>query len=75
MFYKTIIFHCDHPGCTQPEERFVSIDTAREFGWAISRDRMHCYCPKCAPMHRNVGRKSFFANGNLEVNGYKYKQL
>ena len=75
MFYKTIIFSCDHPGCLVSGVSFVSIDLARESGWAISRDRRYCYCPKCAPMHRNVGRYSYFSNGNLQANGSKYKLL
>lgn len=78
MFYKTLIFSCDHPGCIEglnSKVEFTSIQLAREYGWAISRDRKYCYCPKCAPMHRNVGRYSYFGNGNLQANGSKYKLL
>ena len=32
-----------------------AIDTARVYKWAVSRDRKICYCPNCAPLHRNVG--------------------
>ena len=55
MLYSTIKFRCDHFLCNT-EAQFVSIDYARKGGWAISRDRFHCYCPKCAPFYRNVGR-------------------
>lgn len=58
MLQKTILFTCDHRGCTvglNTVVKFVSIEAAREAGWAVSRDRMHCYCPSCAPKHRNVG--------------------
>lgn len=58
MLHKTILFSCDHRGCTVgfgAIVEFPTIEAARQAGWAISRDRKHCYCPKCAPKHRNVG--------------------
>ena len=58
MVSRTILFSCDHKGCSVGWDsiiEFNSIDAARFAGWAISRDRKHCYCPKCAPKHRNVG--------------------
>lgn len=58
MLHRTILFVCDHPKCTVgfgAIAEFASIELAREAGWAISRDRRHCYCPKCAPKYRNVG--------------------
>lgn len=58
MLYKTIVFSCDNAKCKNSKRRqeFVSMEEARSYGWAISRDRVHCYCPDCAPMYRNVGR-------------------
>lgn len=32
------------------------IDTARDAGWAISRDYSKQWCPTCAILHRNTGR-------------------
>lgn len=58
MFYKTYLFYCDHPGCLVGHKSTIGFDSvadAREAGWAISKDRKKCYCPKCAPKHRNVG--------------------
>ena len=58
MVNRTILFSCDHKGCPvgwDTHIEFNSIDAARLAGWAVSRDRKHCYCPKCAPKHRHVG--------------------
>lgn len=74
MIVRTILFSCDDPDCKVGHfslENFATIDLARKAGWAISRDRRYCYCPNCAPKHRNVGRYSYFGNGNLQVNGSK----
>lgn len=64
MLHSTIIFSCDYPGCKNISRhaQFVSIEAARQAGWAISRDRIHCYCPRCAPKRRNVGCKGGFAD-------------
>lgn len=32
-------------------------DKARDVGWAISADYQSRWCPNCAPLHRNVGRR------------------
>lgn len=58
MIYRYIQFQCDHKGCNVGFDSFVhfpTIEAARSAGWAVSRDRKCCYCPKCAPKHRNVG--------------------
>lgn len=52
MICRLIRFQCDDCGST---DYLVSIEWAREHGWAIARDRVHCYCPDCAPARRNVG--------------------
>ena len=44
---------CDD--CKKEVQQFKSLMRARAAGWAISRDRKNCFCPKCAPRHRNVG--------------------
>lgn len=31
-------------------------ERARVNGWAISRNRAHCYCPSCAPKFRYTGK-------------------
>lgn len=58
MLHKTILFVCDGKGCSVglgAIVEFASIDQARLAGWAVSRDRKHCYCPRCANKYRNVG--------------------
>lgn len=67
MLYKTIKFSCDHFLCSVKAE-FSSLEKARENGWAISRDRIHCYCPHCAPYYRNVGRSDL--GRRLYVKGF-----
>lgn len=46
-------FQCDD--CSQTAEYF-SVKSAREHGWAVAKNYKNCYCPKCAPSHRNTGR-------------------
>lgn len=58
MIGKTIYidgrnYLCDD--CKKVVKPFKSLKQARKSGWAIARDRKMCYCPKCAPRHRNVG--------------------
>ncbi len=56
MFWlvKEYQFLCDD--CPKME-KFPNIKFARNEGWAVSKDKKKCYCNKCAPRHRNVGRK------------------
>lgn len=43
-----------------PNQRFGSIyDALRSAGWAVSRDRVTCFCPKCKKLATSTGR-----NGN-----------
>ncbi len=35
--------------------QFPSYKKARSAGWAVSKTYLDCYCPKCAPAHRNGG--------------------
>lgn len=44
---------CDD--CHKEIGQFSSYTNARAANWAITRNRKNCYCPKCAPRHRNVG--------------------
>ncbi len=48
------IYACDD--CEKKAEKFLNYAAAIAAGWAISRDRKKCYCPSCAPKHRNTGR-------------------
>lgn len=48
------VYVCDD--CKKNFGRFKSYDEAKNAGWAIGRGRRNCYCPKCAPRHRHVGR-------------------
>ena len=53
MSYKSgYIFDCDD--CSY-RRFYSSIDAAKLDGWAVSRDRKHCYCTHCALRHRYVG--------------------
>lgn len=45
---------CDD--CNKNARKFKNYPSAISAGWAISRDRKKCYCPSCAPNHRNTGR-------------------
>ena len=49
---KMHIFKCDDCGT---QEHFYDISQAREKQWAVARDRIHCYCPNCAPARRYLG--------------------
>ncbi len=49
---KVYTFTCDD---CKAKDYYYYIESARKKGWAIARDRKHCYCPKCAPYRRNVG--------------------
>ena len=49
---KVHTFTCDDCGA---EQDFYDINQAREHRWGVARDRLHCYCPKCAPSRRYVG--------------------
>ena len=49
---KVHTFTCDD---CQTQQNFCNISQAREHGWGVARDRLHCYCPKCAPHRRYVG--------------------
>lgn len=51
------LFQCDDCGTT---DYMPGIDWARSKGWAVARDRVHCYCPNCAPARRNVGCQSTY---------------
>ena len=51
---KYVQLICDH--CGQREKKVGYAKDARKDGWAISKDYVKCYCPKCAPMFRNVGQ-------------------
>ena len=59
MIGKTIyengrVYLCDR--CKTAVEHFKSYKAAIKAGWAIARGRKNCYCPTCAPLHRNTGR-------------------
>lgn len=49
---KLRLFTCDDCGF---KYNFHDIDQARKNGWAVARDRQHCYCPACAPARRSTG--------------------
>lgn len=34
------------------------IQSARNKGWAIARNRLNCYCPNCAINMRNIGKET-----------------
>ena len=48
-------YGCDD--CKNVIGRFKNEDEACAKGWAVANGRKKCYCPKCAPKHRHVGRK------------------
>ena len=49
-------YTCDNPDCGTVAH-FSNIDEAqKKYGWGISYERIYCYCPKCAPKYRHVGR-------------------
>ena len=55
MYYsiRLYVFICDD--CNSNDE-FCDVADARANGWAISKNHDACYCPNCAPAHRNTGR-------------------
>ncbi len=57
MKYKLICADCGAPKTYNAPTRQSAFDTARASGWAVNRDRTKCYCPSCAPNHRNTGRR------------------
>lgn len=61
MIYSTYVFMCEDCYITA---HFINFTDARRKGWAIARDRDHCYCPVCAPRHRHVGRKPKYKKYN-----------
>jgi hypothetical protein len=53
-----VIFCCDR--CCKEvsfstDSKMRGIDYARNSGWAVARDRIKCYCPKCADGARSAG--------------------
>lgn len=52
MIEKVSYFTLTCDNCRKKTEQVKTHQEAREKKWAISRDRKHCYCPKCAPWHR-----------------------
>lgn len=58
-----IYYECDDCGITA---QFSSYDKARKVGgWSVAKDYKKCYCPSCAPAHRN-GRAAN-ANGRGQL--------
>jgi hypothetical protein len=49
---------CGNSSCYHTDSLGRAIDYARADGWAVGRGHKHCYCPKCAPNYRSVGRYS-----------------
>ena len=47
-------YTCDD--CKKVTARFSSYPKAKAAKWAVSDARTQCYCPNCAPNHKNVGR-------------------
>lgn len=54
-FFQTqhYYFQCDDCGAAQ---YFMNPKQARKNGWAVAKNYKNCYCPNCAPAHRNTGR-------------------
>ncbi len=48
------IYICDD--CKQVVMKFKNENLAKKAGWAVAYARKKCYCPTCAPDHRNTGR-------------------
>lgn len=46
---------CD--GCKKEIAKFKNYDAARKAGWAVSWERINCFCPKCAPKYRRGAAK------------------
>lgn len=49
---RTKTYTCDDCGA---RGAFTSYVKARAAGWAVAKDYEKCYCPTCAPAHRNGG--------------------
>lgn len=49
------MYLCD--ACKKTVAKFKNYSEASAAGWAVSRERTKCYCPTCAPDHRNTGRR------------------
>ncbi len=41
------------------------LDNARNDGWAINRDYTRQWCPICAPLHRNTGKRGNPVSGEV----------
>ncbi len=52
-FYRLTCEDCSTKG------EYSDKDDALAWGWAIAYGGKKCYCPKCAPKHRNTGRGGF----------------
>lgn len=52
--YHCYVFICDD--CGYKTKEFYSVKEARAYGWAIAKNYINCYCPRCAPFHRHTGR-------------------
>lgn len=56
MIEKIYRFKCvDCP----TEGEYKNKDEAQAWGWAVAYGGKKCYCPACAPKHRNTGRGGF----------------
>ena len=55
MYYsiRLYFFICDD---CKTNAKFSDVQEARTASWAISKNHDACYCPSCAPAHRNTGR-------------------
>lgn len=56
MIVKLYRFACDD--CPTIAE-YSNKDAAKAVGWAKGTGNNKCYCPACAPNHRNTGRCGF----------------
>jgi hypothetical protein len=75
-----IYFVCDNCGLSvyfPTDSKTRAIDYARDKGWVVARDRVGCYCPKCADGARSVGSRGGFNSLKLywvETGRKKYKK-
>lgn len=63
-FTGSIYLACDEIGCHEQADiscycRTNGVKVARAAGWAISRDRKKCYCPKHAYGRTSVGCRGY----------------
>lgn len=62
MYFMTMVLWCDdmhyNKDCMQRTTALSKAD-ARKLGWGFSKKGGKCYCPKCAPKHKSVGRNGF----------------